>query len=139
MDNRQISIDLRKLIIRDREKGEFFWKITARYAVSVETVQHIWKKHQTYGIVRDMSGRGRKRTTTKREDARIVREVQKNPKISARNIKELLNLDVSCHTIARRLHGAGLKNCIASKCSFISKTNKKKQYKFAKKYISENH
>lgn len=137
MDNKQISIDLRKLIIRDREKGESLRKIAVRYAVSVGAVQHIWKKYQAYGIVRDLSGRGRKRATTKREDIMIVREVQKNPKISARNIKESLNLDVSRHTIARRLHGAGLKNCIASKRPFISKINKKKRYEFAKKYIGK--
>lgn len=138
MDNRQISIDLRKLIIRDREEGESFRKIAAKYSVSVGAVQHIWKKYQTYGIVTDMIGRGRKRATTEREDARIVREVKKNPKLSTRNIKELLNLDISRHTIARRLRGVGLKNYIASKRPFISKINKRKRYEFAKKYIGSS-
>lgn len=82
-----------------------------------------------------MIGRGRKQATTAREGVRIVREVQKNPKLSARNIKESLNLNVSRHTIAQRLRGAGLKNYIASKRPFIRNINKRKRYEFVKKYI----
>lgn len=80
-----------------------------------------------------------------REIQKNPKEIQKNPKISARNIKESLNLDVSYHIIARRLHGAGLKNCIASKRLFINKIKRfinkikiiKKRYEFAKKYIGK--
>jgi len=49
MDNKQILINLRKLIIRDRAKKKSFRKIAIRYAVSVGAVQHIWKKNHAYG------------------------------------------------------------------------------------------
>lgn len=135
MSRKQISLDIRNLVIRDRKNGVSFRKIAKKYLISVGAVQHIWKKYKTHGIVANYSGKGRKRATTSRDDIRIVRMIKKNPKLSSRNIVEAMNLTVSSRTVRRRLKEHGLKNVFAPKRPFINKRNKKKRLEFAKKYI----
>lgn len=134
MSGKQISLDVRNLVISDRKKGIAFRKIAEKYSISIGAVQHIWKKHETFGIVRNLSGQGRHRVTTYRDDVRIIRLAKQNPKFSSREIKETMNLDVDRRTIRRRLNECGLKSCLASKRPFISKQNKRKRLEFAKKY-----
>ena len=120
MSGKQISLDIRNLVIRDRQNGNSF-RITAdKYAIS-GAVQYIWKKYETHGTVTNYSGKGRKRDTTSRDDTRIVRMVKQNPKLSSRNIVELMNLNVSSRTVRRRLKESELKSVFASKRPFINK------------------
>jgi transposase len=136
MSRKQISLDIRNLVIRDRQRGDSFRIIANKYSISVGAVQHIWKKYKTHGIVTNYSGKGRKRATTFRDDTRIVRMVKQNPKLSSRNIVESMNLNVSSRTVRRRLRESGLKSVFASKRPFINKINKKKRFTFAKKYAN---
>lgn len=134
MSGKQISLDVRNLVIRDREKGISFRKIAEKYSISVGAVQHIWKKYETRGIVRNLSGQGRHRATSNRDDIRIVRMAKQNPKYSSRHIVESMDLNVSRRTVRRRLNESGLKSCLASKRPFINKRNQRKRLEFAKKY-----
>lgn len=134
MSGKQISLDVRNLVVRDRQKGISFRKIAQKYSISIGAVQHIWKKYETRGIVRNLSGQGRHRKTSHRDDARIIRMAKQNPKISSREIMESMNLNVDRRTIRRRLNESGLKSSLASKRPFISKRNKLKRLEFAKKY-----
>lgn len=137
MAGKQISLDVRNLIIRDRKKGESFRKIANKYEISIGAVQHICKKFFTMGIVTNLSGKGRKRLTTPRDDTKIIRLAKQNPKLSSRNIKETTGLTISTRTIRRRLKDSGLKSCLASKRPHISTTNKHKRLMFAKKYATK--
>lgn len=80
MSLKQIPLDIRNLVIRDRQNGDSFRIIVNKYAISVGAVQHIWKKYKKHGIVTNYSGKGRKRTTiqhtTSRDDTRIVQMVK---------------------------------------------------------------
>lgn len=78
------------------------------------------------------SGSGRKRATTVREDTKLVREVKKNPSISASELKEMYGLKVCTRTIQKRLRESGLINCYKRRKAFISSINKKKRLEFAK-------
>ena len=98
--------------------------------------QQITKKFQTTGSVADRSGRGRKRATSKRADAKIIREVKKNSKISVRQIREKVNLNVSDRTVRRRLREANLNSRYALKRSFMGAANKKKRLEFAERYAN---
>ena len=76
MSGKQISLDIRNLVIRDRQNGNSFRIIADKYAIFVGAVQYIWKKYETHGTVTNYSGKGRKRATTSRDDTRIVRMVK---------------------------------------------------------------
>ena len=136
MSRKQISLDIRNLVIRDRQSGDSFRIIADKYSISVGAVQHIWKKYKTHGIVTNYSGKGQKRATSFRDDTRIVRMAKQNPKLSSRNIVESMNLIVSSRTVCCRLREAVLKSVFALKRPFINKINKKKRFKFAKKYAN---
>ena len=59
--------------------------------------------------VENLIGRGRKRTTNGYTDGRIVRESQRNPSITSRNIVETLKLNIT----RRKLKDVNLKSCLA--------------------------
>ena len=123
MLGKQISLDIRNLVISDRQNSNTFRIIPDKYATSVGAVQYIWKKYETHGTVTNYSGKDQKRDTTSRDDTRIVRMVKQNPKLSSRNIVESMNLNVSSRTVRRRLKEFGLKSVFASKRPFINKIN----------------
>lgn len=135
MARKQVCIQIRKLIIKDIQKGFSQRKVAAKFEVSKTQVQKLWKKFWETGSVADRAGRGRNRATTDRDDHRIVREIKKNPCVTVRAIQENLHLNISHKTIRRRLREANLHSRFAKKRPFISKRNKIKRLEFAKKYV----
>jgi len=95
MKTKQISVQIRNLIVKDRQKGFSNRKIDRKYEVSEAAVRKIWKKFEKIGTVMDMTRRGRKRKTNPVEDRRIIRETKKNPTVTSRVIRENLQLNVS--------------------------------------------
>ena len=87
MSGKQISLDVRKLVIRDRENGVSLRNIAEKYSISLGAVQHIWYKYETKGIMKNLSGQGRPRSTSHRDDIRIIRLAKHNPKYSSRESK----------------------------------------------------
>jgi len=136
MGGKSISTQIRNLIVRDIKRGLSQRNIAKRYEVSRGAVEQISKKFQSTGSVADRSGRGRNRATSKREDTKIIREVKKNSKITVREIRENIDLNVSDRTIRRRLREANLYSRFAHKGPFISATNKKKRLQFAQRYAN---
>lgn len=136
MPGKSIPIAIRELIVRDRNAGKTIREISNNYEVSVGGVEHIVNKFQTHKTVENLSGRGRKRLTTEREDRKIVRLVKANPKLSSRNVVETLGLTISMRTVRRRFAETGLISRYAVKRPFISKKNKKLRFEFANKYKS---
>lgn len=134
---KEINVEIRKLIVEGRKSGESYGQLAKKYKISRNGVVRICKKFATTDAVENIAGRGRKRKTTSREDARIVREVMKNPSASARQVKQSVNINVSVKTIKRRIKDAGLQSFLKRKKPFISDRNKKKRLAFAKKYINK--
>lgn len=137
METKQISLQIRKLIVKDRQNGLSNRKIGHKYGVSEAAVRKIWKKFQELGTVADKIGRGRKRKTSIKEDRRIIRETKKNSTITSRVIRENLQLNISERTVRRRLREAGLRNNFALRRPLIRKANKMKRLEFAKKYADK--
>lgn len=108
MTGRQISYQVRSLIIKDCKRGVSQQKIAQKYEVSKSVVQKLYKKFLNTGTVADQSGRGRTRSTTWRDDANIIRMVKKDSRTTVRNICESLQLSISDRTVHRRLQEADL-------------------------------
>ena len=62
-----------------------------------------------------------------------MRETQRNPSITSRNIVETLKLNISSRTVRRRLKDVNLKSCLARRKPQINKVHKRKRLAFAKK------
>lgn len=134
---KEINIEIRKLIVKDRENGLSLREIGKKYNVSKTCVDKICKKFGKTQQLGNLPGRGRKRATTRREDSLIVREIQRKPGTSSREIKEQLNLNVSTKTIRRRLHEKNFTSRVSIRKPMISPKNKKKRLDFAKKYVDK--
>lgn len=135
--SREISEDLRQLVVNDRNKGLSYEKISEKYKISKTGAYDICKKFITYGTVKNLVRSGRKPKTSAKDDSMIVRLAKKNPLISAREIKEELNLPVSNRTVQYRLKNAGLSNYIQKRKPYISRINKKKRLAFAKEHLKK--
>lgn len=133
----EVSNDLRKRVVDDRNEGLSYRKLAEKYKLSVSGVRKICMKYEEYGQVENIEGRGRKRKTTVRYDKLIIREAKKKPTVSSREIAETLNLSVSTKTIRRRLNESGLLSRLQRKKPFISEKNKAKRIKFAKEHLNK--
>lgn len=133
----EFSIQLRQLIVSDCKSKLSYRKVAEKYKVSKSAVHKIYAKYLQHNIVENLRGRGRKRNTNAYDDRRIVRETQRNPSITSRNIVEQLKLNVSSRTVRRRLKEVDLKSCVARCKPHISKVHKKKRLAFAKKYVNK--
>lgn len=79
--------------------------------------------------------RGRKRTTTQRDDQNIIRLAKKDPLMSSRKIKQDLNLSTSAVTIRRRLTEAGLRANSPRKVPLLKKVHVRKRLDFVKSRV----
>ena len=66
-----------------------------------------------------------------------MRETQRNPSITSRNIVETLKLNISSRTVRRRLKDVNLKSCLTRRKPQINKVHKRKRLTFAKKYVNK--
>ena len=99
------------------------------------TIRRFLFKYYLTGSFKRKEGSGRRRKTTAREDRLIIREVRKNRKITAAEIKRNFKLDVDERTVLRRIHSIGkFKSYWSVKKPFISESNRKKRLQWAKQY-----
>jgi len=135
---KEINLDKRKEIITLYKAGFSIREISDHLQINYFSVRKIIKKWNEFGTVDNLSGRGRKRCTTKAEDRIILRTIKKNRFISSSltslEMKEFYNIKVSSDTVIRRAKEIGLFPRIARKKPFLSKINKKKRFEFSKKY-----
>lgn len=124
MEKEQISIAIRKLIVKGHQEGLSNRENARRYNVSEAGVRKILQKYWKHGTVSDLIGRGRKRKTIASDDRRIFREVAKNSSITSRAIRENTNLKICDRTVRRRLQEMGFKNEFAQRRPLIRNANR---------------
>lgn len=134
---KEIALQIRKLIVEDRENGLSLRKIAEKYKISKTSVEKLCKKFEKTQQIGNIPGRGRNRATTKREDTLIVRQIKIKPDTSSSEIKEQLNLNVSTKTIRRRLRENNFQSRVSIRKPMISAKNKKKRLEFAKNHIDK--
>ena len=124
---KEISNQIRYLIISDCRDRSSCRVIAKKFGVSKSAVEKIYKKYlvHKYTIVENLSGRGRKRCTTTKEDRRIIHKCRQNPRIASRNIVGTLELNVSSKTVRHRLQELGLRYCKAKRKPYINQTKMK--------------
>ena len=111
-------------------------KIAEQLKVSKTGINQIIRRFRTEGTIFRKAGSGEKRKTT--ENRFICRQVVSNPRISAKEIKELLkdiDVDISISTVKRRLNKREFNGRLAQNVPLISKRNIKKRLSYAKKYM----
>ena len=113
-------------------------KIATMLNINKNTVSNTLKKWKFTGSVAQLSGQGRKKKTTTREDMLIARNSLKNRRLTApdlcRDHNSFSSNKISVSTVKNILKKYKLRGCIAAKKPLLSKTNTKKRYAFGKKF-----
>ena len=101
---------------------------------SLSTINKFISRIRSGGNLERVKSTGRKRKTTAREDALIVRQVQKSRRVSCPSIREDLGLQkVSVRTIQRRIKASGLFDSTwTKKKAFVGPDNRANRVKWCK-------
>lgn len=137
---KELDVNVRNMIIQLRNEGLTYRAIGIKLNISLFTVRSVVKKFHATGSTENKVRTGRPRIFSAREKRDIIKEVQKNPKISALQLtKEIANTShktFSVQTIRNVLHEGSYYGRAARKKPFISEINRRKRLDFAKSHVN---
>ena len=135
---KDFSHDLREVVIKPYLNGDSECDIVRDVLISRNIVHHMIAKYKSTKCIGNLIGRRRQRKTTAHLDRVIQREIKTNRRKSALTVKtELqteLNITVSESTIRRRAHEIGLYGRVAGKKPLVTKANRGKRVRYARKH-----
>lgn len=130
------SVAIRELILKKREDGLTIREIATQIKVPFQTVGKIIQKNNKGEPVEDIPRSGRPKKTTNRIDRTIVRKSVADPRKTAVDIAQEINVEhdisISRSTVTRRLSDAGLNGRVAVKKPLISAKNRRLRLEFAR-------
>lgn len=139
---KETTTEERKIILNMRENGSKLHDIAKTVQRSVSTVQSIIKRCQERCCVENKARRGRPEKLNNIDKRQILRQVKKDPQVSAPKIViDLIEAGcskVSPDTVRRVIHKYGYKKRVARKKPFVSLANRQKRIHFAKMYINKD-
>lgn len=132
------SLKKRATVLTLRNEGYSYREIAQKLGggVSFSGVRKLCLRFQLTGSVENQAGRGRKRSTTPKTDRRIIRLSLRNRKATSKDIKRILDVEVSDRTIRRRLVLAGLRARIPRKKPFLNVRQQQKRVEWAKEHVN---
>jgi len=132
----EIPIEKRNVIVDLHKSKKSFKEIAEVTKVNFYTVRYIIRKWKKIGQVANISGRGRKMSTTPRFDRQIIKEVTLNRSISAPKLNAGLlsyyQVQISDQTVRNRIKSQGYNGRVARKKPLVSRVNEKKRFNWAK-------
>ncbi|CAJ0939345.1 unnamed protein product [Ranitomeya imitator] len=137
---RELSEDLRNRIVRKHEQSQGYKSISKDLNVPVSTVRSVIKKCKAHGTVANLPRCGGKRKIDKRFQRKIVRMLDKEPRLTSKQVQAALQSEgttVSTRTIRRRLNEKGLYGRRPRKTPLLTPRHKKARLEFAKTYLKK--
>ena len=105
-------------------------------------MRHVIKKYEETATTENRSRSGRPNVLTVRERRHIIREVVKNPFVSAQNLSVDIatssGTTITAQTIRNVLHSATIYGRAERKEPFINDTNRQIRLGFAKVYVNKS-
>ncbi|XP_063588927.1 uncharacterized protein LOC134766102 [Penaeus indicus] len=132
---KKLSEDLRQRLVQAHSEGKGYKAIAKQCSVPVATVQSVINKYKRFNTVKNLGGRGRKRTVSTKRAKKICREVSNNP---LRKEREQAETKVSRSTIERVLHRGGLHGRRPRKTPLLKKNHLKARLAFARGHIQQD-
>lgn len=135
---KELSEDLRSKIVKKHGQSQGYKSISKDLNVPVSTVRSVIKKFKAHGTVANLPRCGRKRKIDERFQRKIVRMVDKEPRLTSKQVQAVLQSEgttVSTRTIRRRLNEKGLYGRIPRKTPLLTQRHKKARLEFAKTYL----
>ncbi len=107
---KELPVDLREKIVEKHGQSQGYKSISRDLNVPVSTVCNIIKRFTAHGTVANLPGCGRKSKINEKLQRRIVRMVDKEPRLTSKQIRADLQTQgttVSARTIRRHLNEKG--------------------------------
>ena len=139
---KEISLDLRKRIVDAYKAGEGYKKLSKRFNVSKNGVRSIAKKFEATKMLVNKTGRGRKRKISKKLERKLVRNVNKNPRVTAATLVSdaaKSGITVSKKTVTRALHRNGLHAHRPRKTPLLKKRHLKARLEYANRNLGKDY
>lgn len=138
---KEISADVRKLVIKHRNENKSFGEIAKLLYLSKSTVHNIFNNYKKSSSVESKPRTGRPKKLNRRDISFIRKEVDRNPKVHAtklaQDIAERSKIVVHPRTVTRALNNEGFHCRTPRKKPLISDKNRKLRLEFAKKHINK--
>lgn len=132
----------RELILKFHKEGKSYREIAELVGRCVSTIHYIIKKSKTEETITNKHRTGRPKKLTSREEKIIIREIKKDPNISAANLAQMVadnfKKDVHPELCRRILRSNNFHGRVPRKRPFINKTNQVKRLKFTKEYVNKD-
>uniref|UniRef100_A0A8C4S766 Transposase n=1 Tax=Erpetoichthys calabaricus TaxID=27687 RepID=A0A8C4S766_ERPCA len=131
---------MRTEVIEIYQSGKGYKAISKALGLQRTTVRAIIHKWQKHGTVVNLPRSGRPTKITPRAQRRLIREVTKDPRTTAKELQaSLASIKVSVHdsTIRKRLGKNGLHGRFPRRKPLLSKKNIRARLNFAKKHLND--
>uniref|UniRef100_A0A8C5WF56 Transposase n=1 Tax=Leptobrachium leishanense TaxID=445787 RepID=A0A8C5WF56_9ANUR len=135
---KELSEDLRSRIVDLHEAGKGYKSISKSLDVHVSTVRQTVYKWRKFSTVATLPRRGLPVKMTARAQCRMLNEVKKNPRVSAKDLQKSLahaNIFVDTSTIRKTLNKNGVHGRTPRRKPLLSKKNIAARLKFAKEHL----
>ena len=135
---KEISEDLRLRIVDLHKAGKGYKSISKSLDVHQSTVRQIVYKWRKFSTVATLPRSGCPAKMTARAQRRMLNEVKKNPRVSAKDLQKSLehaNISVDESTIRKTLNKNGVHGRTPRKKPLLSKKNIAARLKFAKVHL----
>lgn len=135
---KELSEDLRATIVELHKAGKGYKTISKSLDVHVSTVRQIIYKWREFNTVATLPRRGRPAKISPRAQRRIINEVRRNPRASAKDLQTSLartNISVHTSTICKILNKNGVHGRTARRKPLLTKKNIAARLKFAKDHL----
>lgn len=138
---KEISIDVRNLVIKHRNEKKSLGEIAKLLNLSKATIQTVVNNYNETGSTENKPRSGRPKKLSRRDTSFILKEVDQNPKENATKLAEKIALRsgtvVHPRTIQRTLNANGFHSRTPRKKPLISEKNRKLRLEFAQRYIDK--
>ncbi len=137
---KELSVDLREKIVEKHGQFQGYMSISRDLNVPVSTVRNINKRFTAHGTVANLPGHGRKSKINEKLQWRIVRMVDKEPRLTSKLIQADLQTQgttVSARTICRHLNEKGRYGRRPRRIPLLTQRHKKARLEFDKTYVTK--
>ena len=129
---KELSNEIKKVIVGLQVKGESFVKISDLIDIPVFTVRSVYYRFEKRGTVKNLPHTGCPPSFSPSWERLCVRTAQKNRFLDYNELSKLLPSSASINTIKRRLYTNGLYRRKARKAPFLNKKARSARYLWAK-------
>ena len=129
---------MRRLIVDEHSRGMGYRKILSKYNIHVNAIRALIQRWERYGVVTNLTRKGRPRELDERAERLITRKVMQKPFTTRAELQrdsQAANVHVSQDTIGRAVHRVGTYSRFPRKTPLLKTRHVIARLKFAREHL----